>query len=84
MKILHTDKNENPAIELPAEQFLNEAAKTNVIELIPDGTTVSPQPAKAKNSWLWPVVIIVLVLLIAAVVYYFKIKKQKENEHSGN
>lgn len=82
MKILHTDKDETPAVELPAENFIQKIAEPIDITT---GAPVAeqPTPVKKNNKALWGVILLVVVLIIATVIYYFQLKKQR-NEYSGN
>jgi len=92
MKILHTDKDERPALVLDAEKFLQENAKVNkphsandvVIDLSTGNPMAAEKPAKKNNGTIWAIIIILVLLIVTGLVYYFKLKAQKENEYSGN
>lgn len=89
MKILHTDKDENPAKEIPAAEFINRIQQpTTVKEAVIDlgtGQPVAEQPKSEKknNGWIWTLIAVLVLLLIAGTVYYLKLKAAKD-EHSGN
>jgi len=85
MKILHTDKDEKPAIELPAEQFLNTPAAA-VIDLSTGEPETIPAPVEKKknNGWIWAIVALLAIAIIATLVVYLKRKKDIENGHITN
>lgn len=84
MKILHTDKDETPAVEMPAEQFINQIQQQKPIDITTgEPVTEQPTPVKKNNKALWGVILLVVVLIIATLIYYFQIKKQRD-EYSGN
>jgi hypothetical protein len=87
MKILHTDNDENPAIEVPAETFFEQQnqAKKNPIDLGTGKEVVEQhEPSKKDNKVIWTIVIILVIMIVVGLIYYFKIKAKKENEHIGN
>lgn len=90
MKILHTDKDETPAVEVPAGQFIQQIQQPNsaqnaVIDLS-TGQQAAPaaQEKKKNNKAIWAIIILIVLLIIAGLIYYFKLKAKKENEHIGN
>lgn len=91
MKILHTDNDENPAVELDAAAFLAETAaaadaakNARPIDISTGQPETSVQIKKKNNNAIWAIIILVILLIIAGLVFYFQLKAKKENEHIGN
>ena len=84
MKILHTDKDENPAIELPAEQFLNTPAAVIDLSTGEQETIPAPVEKKKNNGWILAIVALLAIAIIATLVVYLKRKKDIENGHITN
>lgn len=90
MKIIHTDRDDSPAVELSAEEFLKKNAEINAAKSAKDvvldlGTGEKVQkekPAETKSNskaWLWVIILIVLII-IAAIAYNYV---QKRNEQTN-
>lgn len=82
MKILHTDKDENPAVEIPAEQFIQKIQEP--IDVTTGQPATPVETPKKNNNKIWAVVIVLALAIVATLIVYFKLKAKKENEHIGN
>lgn len=89
MKIIHSDRDESPAIELPADEFLKKNAEINAAksakDVVIDLNTGQPIPnekpvAEPKSkAWLWVVILIVLIIIATIAYNYIQKRNQQTN-----